>query len=95
MPREHLQNYFGRIVQERGLKVPKVYLDLCSEKVLVQSRAEGVLIDKASSWPERERLVIGKTLAITVFKSLFVAGEVHDDPHPGNFFIVMMKTASL
>jgi predicted unusual protein kinase regulating ubiquinone biosynthesis (AarF/ABC1/UbiB family) len=80
------QDYFGRTVQVSGLKVPTVYWDLCSERVLVQSRAEGVLIDKVGSWPEQERLAIGQTLMMTLFKSLFVAGEVHGDPHPGNVF---------
>ncbi|MGZ5620666.1 MAG: ABC1 kinase family protein [Methylobacter sp.] len=80
------QDYFGRTVQVPGLKVPKVYGDLCSERVLVQSRAEGVLIDKASDWREQDRLAIGQTLVMTLFKSLFVAGEVHGDPHPGNVF---------
>jgi len=52
----------------------------------MQSRAEGVLIDKVGSWPEQERRAIGQTLMMTLFKSLFVAGEVHGDPHPGNVF---------
>jgi len=80
------QDYFGRTVQVPGLKVPGVYWDLCSERVLVQSRAEGVLIDKAGDWSEQDRLAIGQTLMMTLFKSLFVAGEVHGDPHPGNVF---------
>lgn len=80
------QDYFGRTVQVPGLKVPSVYKDLCSERVLVQSRAEGVLIDKAGSWSEQDRQAIGQTLVLTLFKSLFVAGEVHGDPHPGNVF---------
>lgn len=80
------QDYFGRAVQVPGLKVPKVYQDLCSERVLVQGRAEGVLIDKACNWSEQDRLAIGQTLVLTLFKSLFVAGEVHGDPHPGNIF---------
>lgn len=80
------QDYFGRAVQVPGLQVPTVYMDLCRERVLVQSRAEGVLIDKAAKWPERDRLAIGQTLVTTLFKSLFVAGEVHGDPHPGNIF---------
>ncbi len=80
------QDYFGRTVQVPGMKVPKVYMDLCRERVLVQSRAEGVLIDKVGSWPEQDRLAIGQTLMMTLFKSLFVAGEVHGDPHPGNIF---------
>lgn len=80
------QDYFGQTVHVPGLKVPKVYRELCRERVLVQSRAEGVLIDKASDWPERERSAIGQTLMLTLFKSLFVVGEVHGDPHPGNIF---------
>ncbi|MDP1666047.1 MAG: AarF/UbiB family protein [Methylobacter sp.] len=80
------QDYFGRTVHVPGLKVPDVYKDLCSERVLVQSRAEGVLIYKVSDWSEQDRLAIGQTLMMTLFKSLFVAGEVHGDPHPGNVF---------
>ncbi len=80
------QDYFGRTVHIPGLKVPKVYQDLCSERVLVQSRAEGVLIDKVADWSEQDRLAIGRTLVMTLFTSLFVAGEVHGDPHPGNVF---------
>jgi len=80
------QDYFGRAVRVPGLQVPKVYMDLCRERVLVQSRAKGVLIDKAGGWPEKDRQVIARILMTTLFKSLFVAGEVHGDPHPGNVF---------
>ncbi|MGZ5007035.1 MAG: ABC1 kinase family protein [Methylobacter sp.] len=80
------QDYFGQAVRVPGLKVPKVYIDLCRERVLVQSQAEGVLIDKVRDWPEQDRRAIGQTLMMTLFKSLFVAGEVHGDPHPGNVF---------
>ena len=80
------QDYFGRSIQVSGLKVPAVYKDLCSESVLVQSRAEGVLIDKLENWSAQDRLSIAQTLMLTLFKSLFVAGEVHGDPHPGNAF---------
>jgi predicted unusual protein kinase regulating ubiquinone biosynthesis (AarF/ABC1/UbiB family) len=80
------QEYFVRTVKVPGLRVPSVYMDLCSECVLVQDRASGVLIDKVSDWPEEDRKLIGQTLVMTLFKSLFVAGEVHGDPHPGNAF---------
>lgn len=80
------QDYFGRAVQVTGLRVPEIYKDLCSEGVLVQSRAQGVLIDKISDWSEQDRRSIAQTLMLTLFKSLFVVGEVHGDPHPGNIF---------
>ncbi len=87
------QNLFSQAVQVPGLCTPKVYLELCSERILVQTRAEGVLIDKASDWSEQDRLAIGKILVMTLFKSLFVAGEVHGDPHPGNIFYSHDKNA--
>lgn len=80
------QDYFSQTVIVPGLKVPNVYLDLCSERVLVQSWADGILIDKVGNWSEQDRHSIAKTLTLTLFKSLFVAGEVHGDPHPGNVF---------
>jgi predicted unusual protein kinase regulating ubiquinone biosynthesis (AarF/ABC1/UbiB family) len=80
------QAYFRQAVQVPGLRIPEVYSELCTERVLVQSRAEGVLIDKASHWSGTDRVAIGQTLMMMLFKSLFVAGEVHGDPHPGNVF---------
>ncbi len=80
------QQYFFDTVQVTGLLVPKVYMQWCRSGILVQSRARGEQIEVASHWSEKDRLVLAETLLTTFFKSLFVAGLVHGDPHPGNAF---------
>lgn len=80
------QRHFAIAVQTPGLRVPEVHLELCGERVLVQSWESGVPLDQVIGWPKRDRLLIGRTLLLALFKSLFVAGEVHGDPNPGNYF---------
>jgi len=80
------QNEFAKRVQVDGLYTPVIHHDLCREGVLVQSRASGVMIDRIKGWPEPDKKIIGKILLTTLFKSLFIAGEVHGDPHAGNVF---------
>ncbi|MDG4549203.1 MAG: AarF/UbiB family protein [Candidatus Contendobacter sp.] len=80
------QRRFAIAVQTPGLRVPEVHLELCGERVLVQSWESGVPLDQVIGWPKRDRLLIGRTLLLALFKSLFVAGEVHGDPNPGNYF---------
>ncbi len=80
------QRRFAAVVRMPGLRVPEVHMDLCGERVLAQSWESGVLLDQVVGWPKQDRLLIGRTLLLTLFKSLFVAGEVHGDPNPGNYF---------
>lgn len=80
------QQRFAAVVRVPGLRVPEVRMELCRERVLVQSWESGVLLDQVIEWPKRDRLLIGRTLLLTLFKSLFVAGEVHGDPNLGNCF---------
>ena len=80
------QIHFKKVVKVEGLNTPYVYREYCSTSVLVQSRASGVLINEVVHWSEVDRLRIGEILLTTLFKSLFLAGEVHGDPHAGNSF---------
>jgi predicted unusual protein kinase regulating ubiquinone biosynthesis (AarF/ABC1/UbiB family) len=78
------QAAFAGSVIVPGLVVPAVHQALCREDLLVQSWEEGVPLREAASWPLKDRLLLGQTLLRTFFTSLFVTGEVHADPHPGN-----------
>lgn len=80
------QMRFHELLKVDGLKVPKVYRDLTSSKVLVQSWEEGVFLDEVLKWDIKDRMLVARTLLMTLMKSLFVFGEVHTDPHMGNFF---------
>ncbi|MEI7841265.1 MAG: AarF/UbiB family protein [Methylococcaceae bacterium] len=80
------QTYFREAVRVARLEIPRVYAELSSDCVLVQSRATGVTFPEIISWSESERRLIAETLLQTLFTSLFIAGEVHADPHNGNTF---------
>lgn len=69
-----------------GLVIPEVYPEWCTRKILVQSWQEGVLLDQTLGWSQLERMIIARTLLLTLFQSIFKVGEVHGDPHLGNSF---------
>lgn len=80
------QIYFRQNVCVPRLEIPHVYEELSSDCVLVQSRAMGVTFPEILDWSESERRLIAETLLQTLFVSVFVAGEIHADPHCGNTF---------
>lgn len=80
------QMEFRKTTPVLGLCVPKVFPDLCSEAVLVQSWETGVYLDEVLDWPEGDRKHVAHTLLSTLFYCLFVTGRVHGDPHLGNTF---------
>jgi len=79
------QMRFHSVVKIDGLVVPEVFPAWCSEKILVQTWQDGCRLTAAAKWPLRERLLIARTLLETFMASLFVVGEVHGDPNPGNY----------
>lgn len=78
------QARFAAEVEVDGLHVPHVYLEMCRKGVLVQQWVTGERLSDVKTWPLPQRLKIARTLIQTLFRSLFGAGLVHGDPHPGN-----------
>lgn len=78
------QIYFKQNVHVPLLDIPTVYEKYSSDCVLVQSRATGSHFPDVLTWSEREKTLIAETLLKTLFTSLFIAGEIHADPHNGN-----------
>jgi predicted unusual protein kinase regulating ubiquinone biosynthesis (AarF/ABC1/UbiB family) len=81
----HTQQRFKEKLTVTGLHIPQVYLELTRAGVLVQAWETGVRLEQAAAWDKKARLEIGRTLLITVLQSVFVHGEVHADPHSGNY----------
>ncbi|MFA5983086.1 MAG: AarF/UbiB family protein [Methylococcaceae bacterium] len=79
------QQRFKQHLKVPGLHIPEVFPALSCEAVLVQSWEDGSRFSEACAWSKMHRLEIGRTLLMTLFQSLFVHGEVHADPHPGNY----------
>jgi len=78
------QKHFKDVVHLEGLSVPSIVDNLCHDNVLVQSWIEGVRLSEVMSWGQLQRMQIARALMQTMFLSMFEAGLVHGDPHPGN-----------
>lgn len=77
-----------------AILVPKVYLDYCAPKILVNEAMEGKSIRyrfKPSNDADQKTLTVNHEIAITLvnnfLKQVFVDHYFHADPHPGNILI--------
>ena len=81
---------FGRFYAANPkVKVPRIYRSLCSERVLVMERVQGLKFnDRAAllqaSYDLKELARFG---AEVVFEQIMVFGYFHGDPHPGNLLV--------
>lgn len=75
---------------EPDIKIPKVYWDLTSQRVLTMEFVEGVKLDEeerlAKMRPSRE--LLAHNAVKVLLKQFLIDGFFHADPHPGNFFIL-------
>lgn len=75
------------------IKVPKIYLDYSTTRVLVMAFVEGKSIRNFFKEPAKEeehpklRKTFGDTLVRNFIKQVFEDGFFHADPHPGNIFV--------
>jgi ubiquinone biosynthesis protein len=72
------------------VKIPKVYTEYCSKKVLVLEYIDGV---KINDLPALQKFHINKkSLVLTYFTSILqqalIFGFFHADPHPANIFVL-------
>ena len=81
---------FGRFYAANPkVKIPKIYRSLCSERVLVMERVDGLKFNdapalKAAGYDLKSLARFG---AEVVFEQIIVFGYFHGDPHPGNLLV--------
>jgi ubiquinone biosynthesis protein len=78
------------IGDDAGVRIPRVYRQFCSRRVLVQERMTGATIadlDLAGALPA-ERRELAETLLRSALDQVLRAGVFHADPHPGNVFVL-------
>lgn len=80
------QSEFKQNLQLPSVVIPRVYDDLSSETLLVQSWEDGVFLDQTVNWPVPLRKRIAETLLGLLLKSLFETRLLHADPHRGNSY---------
>ncbi|HOV71787.1 ABC1 kinase family protein [Anaerorudis cellulosivorans] len=72
------------------IKVPKVYWDLTTEKLLTMEFIEGVKISEITQEKYRQQFDLKKIAdraAEALLKQILLDGFFHADPHPGNLFV--------
>lgn len=64
------------------MKVPNVYDDYCTQRILTTEWIQGVKLADSPKEKIRELIPVGVELFLT---QLLDIGEFHADPHPGTF----------
>lgn len=80
-----MQQRFGQMVAGTGIIVPKVYPELSSATILVQSFEASREAATAAGWPKDQRYALADSLSRFYLTALVEHGLVPCDWHTGNF----------
>ncbi len=80
-----------------GVRVPKVYADLTTRRVLVQERFEGFTAAETDTFAASsvDRRALADRLLRSSLEQVLKHGFFHADPHPGNIFVLADGTLGL
>ena len=84
-------DYFYRsFLENKNVKIPKVYWEFTNQCVLTLERLDGIPIDAVQQFDEAnlDQEKIAETLVDFFYKQIFIDGFFHSDPHPGNLFVL-------
>ena len=73
------------------VRVPRIYRDLCTRRLLVQERFEGMTVadaEKLGEWNGADRRQLADRLLRSMLDQVLKYGFFHADPHPGNVFVL-------
>lgn len=75
--------------EESAVRVPQVYPELCTRRLLVQERFEGFTLADAAALQAAalDRRALGEQLLRSALEQILRIGFFHADPHPGNVFV--------
>lgn len=79
------------------IKVPKVYDEFCTDRIIVMEYIEGDKINAVDKWISRNNdpVLISNRIIEIYLEQFLVTGLVHFDPHPGNILITENSTIAL
>lgn len=85
----NMQKVTHNFENEDYIKIPKVYTDYCSDKVITMELIDGIEVTEL--FDKEIEGIDNKTIANygvkSYFKQVILDGFFHADPHPGNMFI--------
>jgi len=74
-----------------GVKIPKVYREYTTRKILIMEHIRGVNVFHAPA-QGIDRKAVASLIADSMLKQIFIDGFFHGDPHAGNIMLVDGKT---
>lgn len=80
-----LERFAARSAEVPGLVTPVPVDELCTPRVITMTWVEGERLAATASWPAAVRHDLALTLLRFFLRGCFTWGEVHADPHAGNF----------
>lgn len=88
---KHAMQFAHCFAGHRGIKIPKVYLALSTERMLVMEFIRG--LNPLEAPPKSiNRKAVARLLAESMLKQIFVDGFFHGDPHAGNTLVIGRQT---
>lgn len=88
--------HLKELLKNDEVYVPKIYLEYCTDKVLVMEYLDGVSLNKVLEAPKgtynNEKIALRG--ADSFIKQILVYGFYHADPHPGNIFVLNKDTVA-
>ncbi|MBB5955247.1 ubiquinone biosynthesis protein [Saccharothrix tamanrassetensis] len=72
---------------ETSVVLPKVYEDLCTSRVLVMERLDGVPV-RSATLESADRDALARSLLDVLLRQVMLNGVFHADPHPGNILLL-------
>ncbi|MGE5596269.1 MAG: ABC1 kinase family protein [Hyphomicrobiales bacterium] len=82
------QRFFELFEGHAFVRVPRVYHELTTPRVLVQEYLKGKPFAAAAGWPQNERDRLAEIIYRFAFGSLYRHGLFNGDPHPGNYLLL-------
>ncbi|ADO72174.1 ABC1 kinase family protein [Stigmatella aurantiaca] len=83
----NIRAFLANHAERPYLKIPRVYEELSSRRVLTLEFISGVKISQAQL-EQADREVLARHLLDGSFRQLFEDGLFHGDPHPGNLLVL-------
>jgi ubiquinone biosynthesis protein len=76
---------------QASVRLPAIHPDLCTERVLVMERLDGLPLDAAGPAIDTrglDRQALARTLLSCLLRQIMLGGVFHADPHPGNILLL-------
>ncbi|MBF0472515.1 MAG: AarF/ABC1/UbiB kinase family protein [Nitrospirae bacterium] len=86
----NIERFHTNFHDDPEVKIPKLYKDLTTSRVIVMERIVGIKIDDLEKMKETgiDMPLTARRLIKIYFKMMLEHGFFHADPHPGNIFVM-------